>query len=171
MEIIPYISQESIATRVPMLAKKILNTLGNDETIIAFVLLNGGLWFASDLLRYLPSNYRLESFRVTSYGEGTSSSGAVHWEQNMPAFAGKKVLIIDDVLDTGLTMHTIKNKLLENGAADVYTVVAVNKQGQRLVNCEADFHAFTAGNDFLVGYGMDYAGQFRNLPYIGRLSL
>ncbi len=163
-------TREQIAARLEELAQEIHNRLGEAPRVKALAILNGGLWFAADLLRHLPLTYHLDTMRASSYGMEKNSSGTITWHQKWPDFTGQTVLIIDDVIDTGLTLSAICAKLREQGASRVYSVVAVDKRDCRQIDYHADFAAFTAGNDFLVGYGMDHAEQYRNLPFIAVLE-
>lgn len=164
------ITREQIAHRLPVLAREIETTLPGSGPVHVLVLLNGGLWFAADLLRHLPDRYILETMRVSSYGDGKTSSGKISWLQEWPDVAGKTILVLDDVIDAGHTMAAVCGELTRRKAQRVYTVVAVNKKGRREVEMEPDFSAFEAGREFLVGYGLDHAGKYRNLPCIAVLD-
>ncbi|MBR5522543.1 MAG: hypothetical protein IKV82_03655 [Akkermansia sp.] len=160
---------EQIQTAVQHVAAKIEDFYGPNEPVLALCLLNGAIWFTADLLRCLPANFELQTIRISSY-EGTNSSGELKWHNALPKCKGKRVLVIDDVLDTGLTMKSVCEKLLADGATKVASVVAVNKVGRRNVAYEADFAALQCDDLFLVGYGLDFNGKYRNLPYIGYIK-
>lgn len=157
---------EQIQEAVQKVAQEIENFYGSEEPVVALCLLNGAIWYAADLLRSLPPNFELQTIRISSY-EGTDSTGKLKWHNALPDCAGKQVLVIDDVLDTGLTMKEVCDALLNNGASKVASTVAINKIGRRNVQCEADFCALQCEDCFLVGYGLDFNGKYRNLPYIG----
>ncbi len=161
---------EQIDKAICQQAREIERLLGSQEDIIVLPLLHGALFYAADLLRKLPCNYILSSLRVGSYGESHESSGVVHIDTPIPKVAGKIVLILDDVIDTGLTLCTIKKCLLEAGAKEVYTAVAIDKKPCRRCDFEADFVALSAESEFLIGYGLDDAERYRNLPYIAVLG-
>lgn len=165
-EIETVFSEQEIAAAVRRVAGEIRMRLGEKEPVMALALLNGAMWFAADLLRLLPPCYMLETARVSSYGEGMQTSGRLTWRSAVPACRGARVLVLDDVLDSGVTMQAVTECLRENGAADVFTAVAVNKRGGRLVPIEPDFAALEAHGGFLVGYGLDWKGRYRNLPLI-----
>lgn len=167
MTVTPLISAADIAAALPALALDITRRLGGDAPVRALVLLNGGMWFASDLLRLLPAHFLVETVRVSSYGAGTTSSGRLEWHTPPPDCAGERVLVIDDVLDSGVTLQQVVATLQGKGARSVHTAVAVDKRERRRVNFSADFALFTVDGGFLVGYGMDCGGFYRNLPYIG----
>ncbi|MFI3243856.1 MAG: phosphoribosyltransferase family protein [Akkermansia sp.] len=148
------------------MAAAIVARMGREQTVVCLALLNGALWFAADLLRKLPRNYVLETARVSSYGDAFESSGRLDWKTPMPDVAGKAVLVLDDVLDTGLTLHTVRTELLGAGATEVLSAVAVDKHECRRNDFEADFVGLVAGDAYLLGYGLDAAGFDRNLPDI-----
>ena len=170
MTITPLFSAEQIRQAIHRTADEILATLGTEEPVVVLCLLNGALWFAADLLRFLPVNFELQTIRISSY-TGAESAGALTWHDTLPNCRGKRVLVLDDVLDTGLTMKTVCEALRTNGAATVLSAVAVDKQGCRTVAFEVDFRALVCENVFLVGYGLDFNGKYRNLPYIGHVTL
>jgi hypoxanthine phosphoribosyltransferase len=108
--------------------------------------------------------------KASSY-QGTQSTGEVIIEGGSePLPVGSSVLILDDVLDTGLTLQTITHKFLEAGVAQVLSAVAITKRGCQTTSYYADFSAFELGNDFLVGFGMDYDGALRELPFVAKLQ-
>lgn len=160
---------EDIAREIKRLAREITTCMGTEEPIMVLALMNGALWFAADLLRQLPSNYILETARVSSYGNEQCSSGHLEWLSPVPVCAGKRVLVLDDVLDTGLTLAAVREALLDHGAKEVLTAVAVEKQRTRCVPIKADFTGLITPNRYLFGYGMDVEGRYRNTPSIGCL--
>lgn len=160
---------ERIKAAVELTADRIVARMGDEHPIIALALLNGALWFAADLLRLLPPNYLLETARVSSYGNELESSGEVRWLTPPPDCRGKRVLVLDDVLDSGHTLHHVCETLRRRGAHEVLTAVAVEKDIPR-EHCEhADFAALHSSERYLVGYGMDARGKYRNLPDICEL--
>ena len=169
MTLRPVLSAEEIQTRLPKLAQEIREQWGQEEVTV-LVLLNGALWFGADLLRYLPLSYTLKTLKVSSYGAGRESSGLLSFCTPLESFAGERVLILDDVLDSGHTFAILKEKLLEKGALEVKTCVAVFKENAQNTSVRADFVGFCLGNEFLVGYGMDDNQKYRNLPYIAVLE-
>lgn len=160
---------EQIQYAVRKVARQVEDFFGSEEPVVALCLLNGAIWYAADLLRCLPANFELQTIRISSY-EGTDSTGKLKWHNALPDCAGKQVLIIDDVLDTGLTMKEVRDALLKNGATKVASTVAIDKKGRRTVQYEADFCALDCDDCFLVGYGLDFNGKYRNLPYIGYIE-
>ena len=157
---------DQIQEAIHRTAAQILERFGTEEPVIALCLLNGAIWYTADLLRCLPPNFELQTIRISSY-EGMDSTGKLKWHGALPDCKGKRVLVIDDVLDTGLTMKEVCEALYANGADSVVSTVAINKNGRRNVQFEADFCALHCDDLFLVGYGLDFNGKYRNLPYIG----
>ena len=133
--------------------------------------LNGSLIFAADLLRRIPLPLKLDCLSVASYHGGTESTGVVTFDQiSLPDVTGRHVLIMDDILDTGRTLHAIRHKLLtETQPQSVRICVLLQKQVQRAEELEADYVGFEIANEFVVGYGLDYQERYRNLPFIGVL--
>lgn len=166
MKILPLYTAEQIQEAIQRVASSIQDFFGSEEPVIALCLLNGAIWYTSDLLRCLPPNFELQTIRISSY-EGMDSTGRLKWHGALPDCKGKRVLVIDDVLDTGLTMKEVCETLYANGATSVVSTVVINKNGRRNVQFEADFCALHCDDLFLVGYGLDYNGKYRNLPYIG----
>lgn len=158
---------ERIAAAVDTAAEQVLARFGTEEDVLVLVLLNGALPFAADLLRRLPANYRYDTIRVSSYGEGTETSGTLTWKTPMPFVEGQRVLVVDDVLDSGITLHSLTAELKAAGAADIAAVVAVDKPARRRIAVPGVIAALRVEEDlFLLGYGMDHAERYRNLPDI-----
>ena len=145
----------------------------DDETVAA-VLLTGGLWFAADLTRALSRigrNVRFDALWLASYGDDKQSRGKIDvYAPFQRPVAGKKVLILDDVFDTGLSLAEAVRIAKEAGAAEVLTCVFAAKPWPTPRAIEPDFVAWQAPPRFLVGYGMDAAGQLRGLPYVGAMD-
>lgn len=134
--------------------------------------LQGGILFMADLIREINLPLQLDSISVASYHGATTSSGEVTFHQTrMPEVKGRDVLILDDILDTGRTLAAIRRKL-ENECSpnSVRSAVLLSKRVERAVEVEADYVGFEVGDEFVVGYGLDYRGEYRNLPMIGVLK-
>lgn len=165
------IPAEAIALRLEALAAEISAFYQRKELTILAVL-NGSLMFAADLLRRMELPLRIEFLKVASYHGGTVSSGRVTFDQlSMPEVSGSHVLVLDDILDSGRTLHAIAGRLrLEASPASIRTCVLLSKQKQRAEPMEADYAGFQIEDEFVVGYGLDFQGLYRNLPYIGVLA-
>lgn len=163
--------EQTILSRLDALAAEITEAYrGRELTVIA--VLNGSLIFAADLLRRIPLPLKLDCLAVASYHGGTESSGQVTFKQlAVPDIAGRHVLVIDDILDSGRTLHAICARLRSAAQpASVRVCVLLSKQVARARELAADFVGFEIGDEFVVGYGLDYQERYRNLPFVGVLK-
>ena len=163
-------SEEAVARRVDALAREIARTY--DGEFMMAPVLTGAFIFAADLLRALHrlgADPVVDFVQLSSYGGARSSSGVVKLLKDFSVpLAGRRVLIVDDVLDSGRSLHFAKNMVLDAGALDAKICVLVRKSTGRSADIDADFIGFEAGaDDFIVGYGMDDDGRRRGLPCIG----
>jgi hypoxanthine phosphoribosyltransferase len=139
--------------------------------IVAIVLLKGAFVFAADLLRRIPRPLDIECLNVASYHGGMESSGTVKFlDHALPDVKGRHVLLLDDILDTGRTLRAVADRLMEEGCIAVHTGVLLAKDKVRTENVQADYVGFEIGDEFVVGYGLDYKGRYRNLPFVGVLK-
>ena len=166
------LSEQEVADRVDALARRIAPMI-DDETV-AVCLLTGGLWFASDLTRALAraSRYvRFDALWLASYGDERASLGRCEVRADLQRpLAGRTALVIDDVIDTGLSLSEAQRLVRDAGASRVLTAVFASKPWPTPRAIVPDFVAWEAPARFLVGYGMDAAGALRGLPYIGALD-
>jgi hypoxanthine phosphoribosyltransferase len=163
--------ETTILSRLDAMARDLTRDYrGKDLTVVA--ILHGGLILLADLLRRIHLPLKMETISVSSYHGGTESSGVVTFNQEkLPDFTGTHVLVLDDILDSGRTLHAIRQRLLaECHALSVKTCVLLQKRKQRSADVEADYVGFEIDDEFVVGYGLDYLGHYRNLPYIGVLK-
>ncbi len=164
------ITEQQINTRVKELARKI-NEYYNGKPIIAVFVLKGSAFFASDLIRWLNMHVVIEFMSVSSYGKDTVSSGKLTIGKDIDSDArGKDILIIEDIIDTGVTLSSLKKLFIKRGASDIKVVTMLSKPSRRVVEFEADFTGFEVPDVFVVGYGLDFADRYRNLPYIASLK-
>jgi len=141
---------------------------GRELTVIA--VLNGSLIFAADLLRRIPLPLKLDCLSVASYHGGTITAGEVVFKQiTPPDVAGRHILILDDILDSGVTLAAIRDKLEMERPLSVKICVLLRKLKARICPVEADHVGFNIGDEFVVAYGLDYMERYRNLPCIGVL--
>ena len=163
---------EEIARKVASLADEIASAMADPFT--AVVILKGAFMFGADLIRALSRrgrHPRVEFIRLDSYGDALQTSGTVSLRSPPPAgIEGRPVLIVDDVLDSGLTLLAAKRLIEDCGAAEVRTCVLVRKEGKQKVPMRVDFVGFTIGDRFVVGYGIDCAENYRDLPYLGAVD-
>jgi len=161
--------EEQIALRVEALAIEIVDKVGPEFTVIG--VLKGAFVFMADLVRALDragATPRIELMRLSSYGRGMTTSGEVKLIGNTPDdFEGKPVILVDDIVDTGLSMSFGCDLLAGRNAEKVWTCALLDKPSRRKVDMVADFVGFEIDDVFVVGYGIDYAERFRHLPYIG----
>lgn len=163
--------ESTLLVRLDELAAQITAAYrGKDLTVVA--VLNGSFMFMADLLKRIPLPLRLDCLSVSSYHGGTESTGVVTFDQtSLPDIDGRHVLILDDILDSGLTLQAICQKLLNEGRPlSVCSCVMLAKRKERAVNARADYVGFEIGDEFVVGYGLDYQEQYRNLPFVGVLK-
>jgi hypoxanthine phosphoribosyltransferase len=162
--------EQTILARLDALAAEITEDYrGKELTVVA--VLNGSLIFAADLLRRVPLPLKLDCLSVSSYHGGTESSGVVTFDQlSLPDIDGRHVLILDDILDTGRTLHAICDKLrVATRPLSVKVCVLLRKKVEREKELEAHYVGFDIENEFVIGYGLDYQERYRNLPFIGVL--
>lgn len=176
MKVSPLLTEEQIRIRVAEIARDITRDLStkvnDDDPTIALILANGALFFAADLLRQVEAPIELQVVRVSSYGAGTQSNGMpeIIGGVSLDKFRGRRVLIVDDVLDTGHTLSKIKKVVRESGAKEVRSCVLLDKPSRRAVEENADYIGFTIDDVFVVGYGLDLNDAWRTLPYVGIVS-
>ena len=163
------IPQTQIARRVRELAREIgRDFAGKDMVVVS--LLNGTVMFLADLIRHLNLPLRLDFIGVSSYGTGTTSRELVFTKELRLDVRGRDVLLVDDILDTGKTMRCVVDKLNELKPRQIKTCVLLDKPARRVENIQADYAGFEIPDLFVVGYGLDYAERYRNLPFVGVLK-
>jgi len=164
-----YISEEQIQTKVREMGEKLSKHFDGKE-VVAICILKGSFMFYSDLIRNLKGDVQCEFFGVSSY-TGMSSSGEVKVTLDLSKpIEGKHVLLVEDIVDTGLTMNYLKQNMLSRKPKSLTTVSLLEKPDAKKVACEVDHVGFRIPNDFVVGYGLDYQGHYRNLPYIAQVQ-
>jgi hypoxanthine phosphoribosyltransferase len=165
-------SADAIARRVDALAREIAGAgLSN---LLVIPVLTGSFVFAADLLRALQKvgvSPEVDFLTLASYRHGTQSSGSVDILRDLELDpAGRNVLLVDDILDTGRTLAYAKDLIAARGAGQLKICVLLNKRIRRAADIEADFVAFDCPPEFVVGYGMDLAHRYRELPFVGRIN-
>lgn len=159
-------SREQIATRVAEMGAQITRDL-NGEKLVMVGVLKGAAPFLADLSRHIDVDATFDFVATSSYGHGRQSSGAVKMikDLDMP-IEGKNVLVVEDILDTGLTLTYLRNLFLQQKPKSLKIATLLDKPSRRLEKIEADYVGFSIPNLFVIGYGMDYAEHYRNLPDI-----
>jgi hypoxanthine phosphoribosyltransferase len=164
------VSEKDIKRRVKKLGAELAAAYG-DEEITVVSIINGAILFTADLLREIPNPIRLDCIRISSYRNDTKSQGQPKLLQSLTLdVTNRHVLLIDDILDTGKTFSAVAAMLKKLNPASLRTCVLLDKRGRREVDFEADFVGFQIPDKFVVGYGLDFAERYRNLPCIGVLK-
>jgi hypoxanthine phosphoribosyltransferase len=141
-----------------------------DQELTVVAILNGSVILMADLLRRIPLPLKLDCVSVASYHGATKSAGELILRQiSLPDIAGRHVLIVDDILDSGVTLATIREKLETTGPLSIRICVLLKKKRERVRAVEPDYVGFEIADEFVVGYGLDYMERYRNLPCIGVL--
>ena len=163
-------TEEQITTGIDRVAEAITRAYrGRAFTVVA--VLKGSCVFASDLIRRIPIPLQLAFVSASSYRNQTvSGSLDVNFFPADGEIEGQNLLLVDDILDTGRTMEVLRREMLARGAAEVRTCVFLDKPARRAVEFDVDHRVFEVEDLFVVGYGLDYAGHYRNLPYVGALK-
>jgi hypoxanthine phosphoribosyltransferase len=163
------LSAAQIQARVAELAVDIRRDYPDGLHIIA--VLKGAFMFLSDLVRQMDGEVSLDFMAVSSYAKGTTSSGEVRLLKDLDTgLDGKDVLIVEDIVDTGLTLTYLQEILRARGPRVLRTACLLSKPSRRKVDVKVEYIGFTIEDKFVIGYGLDYAEQYRNLPYIGTLE-
>ena len=165
-------SQEELQKRIKELAEE-LNNHFKGEDIFAICVLKGSVMFFTDLVDHLTMPLKMEFIRLSSYGSNYSSSGKVKAVNlSLPDINGKNVLIVEDIIDTGHTAKFLLDFIGHNFQTKSTTFCSLlNKKSKRVVDVDADFSGFVVDDKFLVGYGLDFEGYYRNIPYIGYVDV
>lgn len=162
----PLFTKEDIDSAVKRLAISIEKDHNNEE-ILFICLLKGAFMFMSDLIRCIKNPSRVDFMRVSSYGNAMQSKGEIAVIKDLEEdIEGKNVIIVEDIIDSGLTLKNIKEMLLKRGPKSLKVCALLDKKARREVELEGDYVGLTIEDGFVVGYGIDYAEQYRNLPEI-----
>ncbi len=165
-----YASEEQIRERIAVLGREITRDYAGREPVFVGVL-KGCFIFMADLVRACDLPCTVDFMVVSSYGGGTVSSGAVEIVKDLSKdIAGKDVIIVEDILDSGNTLSYLKKYMSARGPASIRIVTLLDKPERRTADVKADYVGFTIPDAFVVGYGLDYDQRYRNLPYIGVLK-
>jgi hypoxanthine phosphoribosyltransferase len=165
-----YIKEDEIQAKVKELGQTLTKKFKGKE-VVAVCVLKGSFVFYSDLIRAIDTDISCEFFGVSSYHGGTSSSGEVKVTLDLSSpVEGKHVILVEDIVDTGLTMNYLKSAIMSRKPKSLTTIALLEKPDALKVPCEIDMVGFKIPNDFVVGYGLDYQGFYRNLPYIAQVQ-
>jgi len=168
----PMITAAQIARRVHRLGRRISDTYADIDTpLVMVVILKGATVFAADLLRSLSIPAELEFVRASSYPTGTSSNGRLKLAHMVEGpLVGRHVLLVEDIIDSGVTVNAVRRRIEKLGAASVRLAALLDRPARRQVEVKIDFTGFVIPDRFVIGYGLDYAGLYRELPHIYALT-
>ena len=160
------ISREQLADKVAELGAKISEDYKGEELFLIGIL-KGSVPFMADLMRAITLDVEMDFMSVSSYGSGTKTSGVVRILKDLDSdIAGKNVLIVEDIIDSGLTLAYLKEYLAKRNPKSIKIVTMLSKPARRKADIEADYTGFVVDDKFIVGYGLDIDQKYRNLPYI-----
>lgn len=169
LKLSPLIEAQKIQNRVAQMSKDLEESIKGDSNVVAVCVLKGSFVFFSDLVRHLEMDIQCEFMGVSSYGASTQSSGEVKVTLDlMTPLEGKTVLLVEDIVDTGLTMNFLQRQLMSRKPKKLITATLLLKPAALKTECQMDHVGFEIDNHFVVGYGLDYNGLYRNLPYIAQ---
>ena len=163
------ISENEIQERAKQLGEQITKDYSSKKPLLVG-LLRGSVPFLADLMKNIDLDIQFDTMDVSSY-EGTESVGEIRILKDLDTpIKGLDIILVEDIVDTGRTLQTVKNTLLHRGAASVTICTLLNKSARRTVDTQADYIGFEVADEFVVGYGMDFNQKYRCLPYIGVLN-
>lgn len=165
------IPEEDLQARIVALADEMNGAYSDEDLPILVCILKGAFMFLADLTRHLDFRHELDFMEISSYGSGTTSSGVVRILLDLAAnIEDRHVIIVEDIVDTGHTLDYILRNFASRNPASVRVATLLNKPSRREVDVPVDFVGFEIPNEFVMGYGLDYAEQYRNVPFIGVLK-
>jgi hypoxanthine phosphoribosyltransferase len=163
------LSSEQVQARVAELGAQLATDYADREPVLVSVL-KGSIIFLADLVRAMPIPLSIDLMEVSSYGASTESIGQVRILKDLStSIAGREVIVVEDIIDTGLTLNYLLRYLHDKGPASIRICCLLDKPARRLAEIEIDYRGFTIPDRFVIGYGLDYGERYRNLPYIGVL--
>ena len=164
------INEEQIATRIKEVAEQ-LDKLYEGRTPVVVCILKGSAIFFSDLIRNMKTSLTVDFMAVSSYGNGTTSSGEIKVLKDLSTdIEGRDVLVVEDIIDSGNTLYHLKKLLNARSPSSVNIVTLLDKPQRREMPLEPEYTCFVIEDEFVIGYGLDYAEEYRNLPYVGVLK-
>ena len=164
------ISVKSIAARIESLSREIRDEFSGTNKLVVVGLLRGSFVFIADLVRELDLPVEVDFLEASSYGDGMESSREVRILKDLRgAIEDRDVLVVEDIVDTGFTLHHVTGLLASRNPARMKTIALLDKPSRREVDIQADWIGFSIQDEFVVGYGIDYAQRNRNLAYIGKV--
>jgi hypoxanthine phosphoribosyltransferase len=163
----PLITEKELQARIAALAREIQDDAGGEDLHLICVL-KGAVLFLADLIRHMNTQVTIDFMALSSYTGGTTSSGEVRLIKDLDyGLQGRRVVIVEDIVDTGLTLHYLQEILRARGPKSLRTACLLSKPSRRKIDVTVEYIGFTIKDHFVVGYGLDFREQYRNLPYIG----
>jgi len=160
---------DQVQARVAELGAQLADDYAGHDPVLVSVL-KGSIIFLADLVRAMPVPLSIDLMEVSSYGASTESSGQVRILKDLSSsIAGREVIVVEDIIDTGLTLNYLLRYLHDKGPASIRICCLLDKPARRLAPIEIDYRGFTIPDRFVIGYGLDYGEHYRNLPYVGVL--
>lgn len=164
------ISETEISKRVKELAKEIEKDF-NNEPIVLVIVLKGSFVFAADLIRELKGDVKVDFISISSYSDQTETTGKVKLLKDLDAnITDQNVVVIEDIIDSGLTLHFLRDHLQLHKPKNIKICTLLDKPERRKVDMNVDYVGFVIPDEFIVGYGIDFAQRYRNLPYIATVE-
>ncbi|MBC8570065.1 hypoxanthine phosphoribosyltransferase [Zongyangia hominis] len=164
------LSEEEIAAKVSEIGAKISRDY-HDKNLLLVSVLKGSVVFMADLMRAIDVNAAIDFMSVSSYGSGTKTSGEVKIIKDLDrSLEGVDLLLVEDILDSGKTLHYLRDMLSKRGPKSIRIATLLDKPARREADIKPDYVCFEVPDEFVVGYGLDYAEKYRNLPYVGILK-
>jgi hypoxanthine phosphoribosyltransferase len=165
------LTSDQVQARIQALAAEILRDYGPGEDLHLIAILKGAFLFLGDLIRAMDRVVTIDFMAVSSYAKGTTSSGEVRMVKDLDSgLEGRNVIIVEDIVDTGLTLSYLQEILRARSPKTLRTACLLSKPSRRKIDVRVEYVGFTIEDRFVVGYGLDYAEKYRNLPYIGVLN-
>lgn len=165
------IPEEKIIEKIEMMAKQIDKDYEGKQVHLICIL-KGGAFFACELAKHLQSPVSIDFMQVSSYGDGTKTSGIVRIKKDLDdSLEGKEVLIVEDIIDSGVTLHYLMPVLEQRMPSSLKLCALLSKPSRRQKEVDISYLGFEIPDEFVVGYGLDYAQKYRNLPYVGVVQL
>ena len=165
------ITKEDLAKRIKELGKEITKDYKDSKNLLLIGILKGSVVFLADLMREIDLHTQIDFMTVSSYGSGAKTTGSITIKKDLDTdIEGCDVIIVEDIIDSGVTLHNLKNLLLERNPKSLKICALLDKKERREIDVTVDYAGFDIPNEFIVGYGLDYADNYRNLDYIGVLK-
>ena len=164
------LTKEEISAKIIELGEQLSRDY-EGKSLLMISVLKGSVVFMDDLMRAISIHAEIDFMAVSSYGAGTKTTGVVRIMKDIDVeLAGRDILIVEDILDSGMTLSYLKGLLEGRNPASIRLATLLDKPSRRKVDIQPDYCCFTVPDEFLIGYGLDYAEKYRNLPYIGVLK-